>query len=124
MIKQFKRLSFVCLIVAISFFGLLRSQQLDIYREIARSQQQIMTVYKYLVTEYIHELDIPELTSKNRNNRSTRVVLPAPLIPTIATTSDFLTDRLISSNTILFREGYRKHTFWNSIFSLKTISSF
>tara|TARA_B100001029_G_C15055051_1_gene453727 strand:- start:960 stop:2636 length:1677 start_codon:yes stop_codon:yes gene_type:complete len=68
MIKQFKRLSFVCLIVAISFFGLLRSQQLDIYREIARSQQQIMTVYKYLVTEYIHELDIPQLTSKMINS--------------------------------------------------------
>ena len=68
MIKQFKRLSFVCLVVAISFFGLLRSQQLDIYREIARSQQQIMTVYKYLVTEYIHELDIPQLTSKMINS--------------------------------------------------------
>ncbi len=68
MIKQFKRLSCVCLIVAISFFGLLRSQQLDIYREIARSQQQIMTVYKYLVTEYIHELDIPQLTSKMINS--------------------------------------------------------
>ena len=68
MIKQFKRLSFICLIVAISFFGLLRSQQLDIYREIARSQQQIMTVYKYLVTEYIHELDIPQLTSKMINS--------------------------------------------------------
>ncbi len=68
MIKQFKRLSFLCLIVAISFFGLLRSQQLDIYREIARSQQQIMTVYKYLVTEYVHELDIPQLTSKMINS--------------------------------------------------------
>ena len=68
MIKQFKRLSFICLVVAISFFGLLRSQQLDIYREIARSQQQIMTVYKYLVTEYIHELDIPQLTSKMINS--------------------------------------------------------
>ena len=68
MIKQFKRLSFVCLIIAISFFGLLRSQQLDIYREIARSQQQIMTVYKYLVTEYIHELDIPQLTSAMINS--------------------------------------------------------
>ena len=68
MIKQFKKLSFVCLVVAISFFGLLRSQQLDIYREIARSQQQIMTVYKYLVTEYIHELDIPQLTSKMINS--------------------------------------------------------
>ena len=46
----------------------MRSQQLDIYREIARSQQQIMTVYKYLVTEYIHELDIPQLTSKMINS--------------------------------------------------------
>ncbi len=68
MTKQFKRLSFVFLIVAISFFGLLRSQQLDIYREIARSQQQIMTVYKYLITEYVHELDIPQLTSKMINS--------------------------------------------------------
>jgi len=66
--KRFKRLSFICLIIAISFFGLLRSQQLDIYREIARSQQQIMTVYKYLVTEYVHELDIPQLTSKIINS--------------------------------------------------------
>ena len=70
MMKRFKRLSFICLIIAISFFGLLRSQQLDIYREIARSQQQIMTVYKYLVTEYVHELDIPQLTSKIINSRS------------------------------------------------------
>ena len=46
----------------------MRSQQLDIYREIARPQQQIMTVYKYLVTEYIHELDIPQLTSKMINS--------------------------------------------------------
>ena len=61
--KQFKKLSFIALIITVCFFGLLRSQQLDIYREIARSQQQIMTVYKYLVTEYIHELDITELTS-------------------------------------------------------------
>ena len=61
--KQLKKLSFIALIITVCFFGLLRSQQLDIYRDIARSQQQIMTVYKYLVTEYIHELDIPELTS-------------------------------------------------------------
>ena len=39
----------------------------------------------------------PLVTSKNRNNKSTNVVLPAPLIPTIATTSDFLTERLINS---------------------------
>ena len=37
---------------------------MDIYREIARSQQQIMTVYKYLLTEYIHELDVTELTTR------------------------------------------------------------
>ena len=37
---------------------------MDIYREIARSQQQIMTVYKYLLTEYIHELDVAELTTR------------------------------------------------------------
>ena len=61
--KQLKKLSFIALIITVCFFGLLRSQQLDIYREIARSQQQIMTVYKYLVTEYIHELDVTELTS-------------------------------------------------------------
>ena len=37
---------------------------MDIFREIARSQQQIMTVYKYLLTEYIHELDVTELTTR------------------------------------------------------------
>jgi len=66
--KQLKKLSFIALIITVCFVGLLRSQQLDIYREIARSQQQIMTVYKYLVTEYIHELDIPQLTSKIINS--------------------------------------------------------
>lgn len=51
------------LLVMLSF-GFVRSQQMDIYREIARSQQQIMTVYKYLLTEYIHELDVRELTTR------------------------------------------------------------
>jgi len=50
--------------LVVCFFGILRSQQLDVYRDIARSQQQIMTVYKYLLTEYVHELDVPKLTSR------------------------------------------------------------
>ena len=52
------------MVLMVCFFGILRSQQLDVYRDIARSQQQIMTVYKYLLTEYVHELDVQKLTSK------------------------------------------------------------
>ena len=55
---------YAILLLAIISFGFVRTQQMDIFREIARSQQQIMTVYKYLVTEYIHELDISELTTR------------------------------------------------------------
>ena len=57
-----KRTSIILIAVTIFSAGVLRSQQLDVYREIARSQQQIMTVYKYLLTEYVHELDVPTLT--------------------------------------------------------------
>ena len=52
------------MVLMVCFFGILRSQQLDVYRDIARSQQQIMTVYKYLLTEYVHELDVQKLTSR------------------------------------------------------------
>ena len=52
------------MVLMVCFFGILRSQQLDVYRDIARSQQQIMTVYKYLLTEYVHELDVQQLTSR------------------------------------------------------------
>lgn len=62
--SKFKKLIFSTLFLGVLSFSFLQSQQLDIYREIARSQQQIMTVYKYLLTEYIHELDIKELTSR------------------------------------------------------------
>ena len=62
--SRFKKLIFSTLFLGVLSFSFLQSQQLDIYREIARSQQQIMTVYKYLLTEYIHELDIKELTSR------------------------------------------------------------
>ena len=56
--KYLKKASIVFAVIAVCFFGVLRSQQLDVYRDIARSQQQIMTVYKYLLTEYVHELDV------------------------------------------------------------------
>ncbi len=62
--SKFKKLIFSILFLGVLSFSFVQSQQLDIYREIARSQQQIMTVYKYLLTEYIHELDIKELTSR------------------------------------------------------------
>ena len=62
--SRFKKLIFSTLFLGVLSFSFVQSQQLDIYREIARSQQQIMTVYKYLLTEYIHELDIKELTSR------------------------------------------------------------
>ena len=62
--SKFKKLIFSTLFLGVLSFSFVQSQQLDIYREIARSQQQIMTVYKYLLTEYIHELDIKELTSR------------------------------------------------------------
>ena len=62
--RYFKKASIIFMVLMVCFFGILRSQQLDVYRDIARSQQQIMTVYKYLLTEYVHELDVQKLTSK------------------------------------------------------------
>ena len=62
--RYFKKASIILMVLVVCFFGVLRSQQLDIYRDIARSQQQIMTVYKYLLTEYVHELDVQKLTSR------------------------------------------------------------
>ncbi|MDG1089516.1 MAG: S41 family peptidase [Candidatus Marinimicrobia bacterium] len=62
--NYFKKASIIFMVLMVCFFGILRSQQLDVYRDIARSQQQIMTVYKYLLTEYVHELDVQKLTSK------------------------------------------------------------
>lgn len=63
-----KKTSIIVLVITVFSIGILRSQQLDVYREIARSQQQIMTVYKYLITEYVHELDVPTLTTKIINS--------------------------------------------------------
>ena len=62
--RYFKKASIIFMVLMVCFFGILRSQQLDVYRDIARSQQQIMTVYKYLLTEYVHELDVQKLTSR------------------------------------------------------------
>ena len=62
--KYLKKASIIFMVLVVCFFGILRSQQLDVYRDIARSQQQIMTVYKYLLTEYVYELDVPKLTSR------------------------------------------------------------
>ena len=62
--KIVKTYFYAFFLLAMLSFGFVRSQQMDIYREIARSQQQIMTVYKYLLTEYIHELDVRELTTR------------------------------------------------------------
>jgi carboxyl-terminal processing protease len=62
--KSFKSYFYALLILTVISFSYVRTQQMDIYREISRSQQQIMTVYKYLLTEYIHELDIAELTTR------------------------------------------------------------
>tara|TARA_B100001146_G_scaffold91837_1_gene81301 strand:- start:5376 stop:7049 length:1674 start_codon:yes stop_codon:yes gene_type:complete len=62
--RYLKKASIIFIVLVVCFFGILRSQQLDVYRDIARSQQQIMTVYKYLLTEYVHELDVPKLTSR------------------------------------------------------------
>ena len=62
--KILKTSLYAFFLLAVISFGFVRSQQMDIYREIARSQQQIMTVYKYLLTEYIHELDVEELTTR------------------------------------------------------------
>jgi carboxyl-terminal processing protease len=62
--KSFKSYFYALLVLAVISFSYVRTQQMDIYREIARSQQQIMTVYKYLLTEYIHELDVTELTTR------------------------------------------------------------
>ena len=61
--KKIKK-SVIGLLFSLVFIGLVQTQQMDIYREIGRSQQQIMTVYKYLLTEYVHELNISELTSR------------------------------------------------------------
>ena len=62
--KSFKSYFYALIVFTIISFSFVRTQQMDIYREIARSQQQIMTVYKYLLTEYIHELDVTELTTR------------------------------------------------------------
>ena len=62
--RYFRKTSIILMVLVVCFFGILRSQQLDVYRDIARSQQQIMTVYKYLLTEYVHELDVQKLTSR------------------------------------------------------------
>ena len=62
--KSFKSFFYALLVLTVISFSYVRTQQMDIYREIARSQQQIMTVYKYLLTEYIHELDVTELTTR------------------------------------------------------------
>ena len=62
--RYFKKTSIILMVLVVCFFGILRSQQLDVYRDIAKSQQQIMTVYKYLLTEYVHELDVQKLTSR------------------------------------------------------------
>ena len=62
--KSFKSYFYALIVLTIISFSFVRTQQMDIYREIARSQQQIMTVYKYLLTEYIHELDVTELTTR------------------------------------------------------------
>ena len=62
--KSFKSYFYALIVLTIISFSFVRTQQMDIYREIARSQQQIMTVYKYLLTEYIHELDVTELTPR------------------------------------------------------------
>ena len=62
--KSIKNYLYAFFLFAVISFGFVRSQQMDIYREIARSQQQIMTVYKYLLTEYIHELDVQQLTTR------------------------------------------------------------
>ena len=62
--KYLRKYFYAFILFAVISFGYVRSQQMDIYREIARSQQQIMTVYKYLLTEYIHELDVSELTTR------------------------------------------------------------
>ena len=62
--KNFRKYFYAFILLAVISFSYVRTQQMDIYREIARSQQQIMTVYKYLLTEYIHELDVAELTTR------------------------------------------------------------
>ena len=62
--KSLRKYFYSFILFLIISFSFIRTQQMDIYREIARSQQQIMTVYKYLLTEYIHELDISELTTR------------------------------------------------------------
>ena len=62
--KSLKSYFYALLVLTVISFSYVRTQQMDIYREIARSQQQIMTVYKYLLTEYIHELDVAELTTR------------------------------------------------------------
>ena len=62
--KSLRKYFYSFILFLIISFSFVRTQQMDIYREIARSQQQIMTVYKYLLTEYIHELDVAELTTR------------------------------------------------------------
>ena len=62
--KFLRKYFYSFLLFLIVSFSFARAQQMDIFREIARSQQQIMTVYKYLLTEYIHELDVTELTTR------------------------------------------------------------
>ena len=62
--KFLRKYFYSLLLFLIISFSFVRTQQMDIFREIARSQQQIMTVYKYLLTEYIHELDVTELTTR------------------------------------------------------------
>jgi len=62
--KFLRKYFYSLLLFLIVSFSFVRTQQMDIFREIARSQQQIMTVYKYLLTEYIHELDVTELTTR------------------------------------------------------------
>ena len=62
--KNLRKYFYAFILLTVISFSYVRTQQMDIYREIARSQQQIMTVYKYLLTEYIHELDVAELTTR------------------------------------------------------------
>jgi hypothetical protein len=56
--KSLKSYFYALLVLTVISFSYVRTQQMDIYREIARSLQHIMTVYRYLLTEYIHELDV------------------------------------------------------------------
>ena len=95
--RSFKSYFYTLLVLAVISFSYVRTQQMDIYREIARSQQQIMTVYKYLLTDIIgrvqQEGDIDQTHSQ--------IILEKDLVPGLYTLIISKDSRTFSGKLVL-----------------------